>query len=141
MLGFNWAIWWPGRLWGRRVVEKLGLHSPRAAAIAAAAERRGPRFIRSAVLLSALLPVSPAPIYAMAGWVGLRLIPFMILDAIGCTIWATLLATSGYLPGSWGVAVAGLVSRSPFASVALLAAAAFRPPVRAARRPGRRPAH
>jgi membrane protein DedA with SNARE-associated domain len=101
MLRFHWVIWWAGRLWGHRVVEKLGLHSPRAAAIAAAAKRRGPRFIRSAVLLSALLPVSPAPIYAMAGWVGLPLIPFVILDAIGCVIWATLLATSGYLLGSW----------------------------------------
>src|SRR5258708_11783015 len=133
MLRFNWAIWWAGRLWGQRVVEELGLHSPRAAAIAAAAERRGAPVTRSAVLLSALLPLSPAPIYAMAGWVGLRLVPFMILDAIGCTIWATLLATSGYLLGSWGVAVAGLVSRYAFASVGLLAVAAIAPPARDAR--------
>ena len=138
MLRFNWVIWWAGRLWGHRVVEKLGMHSPRAAAIAAMAERRGPRFIRLAVLLSALLPVSPAPIYAMAGWVGLRLIPFMILNAIGCAIWATLLATSGYLLGSWGVAVANLVSRYALASVRVLAVAAITPQVRYAwRRRGR----
>ena len=46
MLRFDWVIWWAGRLWGHRIVAKLGAHSPRTAAMAAAAERRGTRFAR-----------------------------------------------------------------------------------------------
>jgi membrane protein DedA with SNARE-associated domain len=124
---FDWAVWWAGRLWGRRMVDKLGSHNPRTAAIAARAEQRGTRFARPAVLLSALVPVCTAPVYAAAGWAGLPLASFMILDAIGCAMRATLLATSGYLLGSRGVAVADLAARYAIASVGVLAVAALTP--------------
>jgi membrane protein DedA with SNARE-associated domain len=127
MLRFDWAIWWAGRLWGNRIVEKLGSLSPRSATIAATAERRGTRFASGAVLLSALMPMSGAPVYAAAGWVGLPLVSFMILDAIGCAAWATLLAVSGYLLGSRGVEVAELVARYALGSVSVLVAAAAGP--------------
>jgi membrane-associated protein len=127
MLRFDWVIWWAGRLWGRRVVDKLGGHSPRMAAMAAATERQGTRFAKPAVLLSALLPVSGAPVYAAAGWVGLPLIPFVILDAIGCATWAAVLATCGYLLGSRGVAVADLVARYAIASIGVLVIVAVGP--------------
>jgi membrane protein DedA with SNARE-associated domain len=137
MLRFDWVIWWAGRLWGRRVVEKLGSHSPRTAAVAGAAERQGTRFVRPAVLLSALLPVSGAPVYAAAGWVGLPLVTFVILDAIGCAAWATLLAICGYLLGARGVAAADLVARYAVASIAVLLVLAIAPHLWHAR-PGRR---
>jgi membrane protein DedA with SNARE-associated domain len=124
---FDWVVWWAGRLWGRRIVEKLGRHSPRTAAMAAKAEQRGTGFARPAVLLSALVPVCTAPVYAAAGWAGLPLAPFMLLDAIGCAMRATLLATSGYLLGSRGVVVADLVARYALVSVSVLAAAALGP--------------
>jgi membrane protein DedA with SNARE-associated domain len=124
---FDWVVWWAGRLWGRRMVETLGRHSRRTAAIAARAEQRGTRFARPAVLLSALVPVCTAPVYAAAGWVGLPLVPFMVLDAIGCATRASLLATSGYLLGSRGVAVANLVARYALVSVGVLAAATLGP--------------
>jgi len=144
MLRFDWVIWWAGRLWGRRVVEKLGSHSPRTAAVVAAAERQGTRFARPAVLLSALMPVSGAPVYAAAGWVGLPLVTFVILDAIGCAAWATVLAICGYLLGARGVAAADLVSRYAFASIAVLLVLAVVPHLWHARRSraaqqGRRP--
>ena len=124
---FDWVVWWAGRLWGHRMVDKLGSHSPRTAAIAARAEQRGTRFARPAVLLSALVPVCTAPVYAAAGWAGLPLASFMILDAIGCAARATLLATSGYLLGSRGVAVADLAARYAIASIGVLAVAALGP--------------
>jgi membrane protein DedA with SNARE-associated domain len=124
---FDWVVWWAGRLWGRRMVDTLGRHSRRTGAIAARAERRGTRFARPAVLLSALVPVCTAPVYAAAGWVGLPLVPFMVLDAIGCATRASLLATSGYLLGSRGVAVANLVARYALVSVGVLAAATLGP--------------
>jgi membrane protein DedA with SNARE-associated domain len=127
MLRFDWVIWWAGRLWGRRVVEKLGSHSPRTAAMVAAAERQGTRFARPAVLLSALMPVSGAPVYAAAGWVGLPLVTFVILDAIGCAAWAAVLAVCGYLLGARGVAAADLVSRYAVASIGVLVVLAIVP--------------
>lgn len=127
MLRFDWVIWWAGRLWGHRIVEKLGAHSPRTAAVAAAAERRGTRFVAPAVLLSAFLPISGAPVYAAAGWVGLPLIPFMILDAIGCGAWAAVLGTAGYLLGPAGVTVADLISRYALATMGVLVLLAVAP--------------
>ena len=109
------------------IVAKLGAHSPRTAAMAAAAERRGTRFAGPAVLFSAFLPISGAPVYAAAGWVGLPLIPFMILDAIGCAAWAALLGTAGYLLGPAGVRVADLVSRYALATVGVLVLLAVAP--------------
>jgi membrane protein DedA with SNARE-associated domain len=141
MLRFDWVIWWAGRLWGRRVVEKLGNHSPRTAAMVAAAERQGTRFARPAVLLSALMPVSGAPVYAAAGWVGLPLITFVILDAIGCAAWATVLAICGYLLGARGVAAADLVARYAFASIAVLLVLAIVPHLWHARQTRRRSPH
>lgn len=129
MLRFDWVIWWAGRLWGCRVVQRLGSRSPRAGAIAATVERRGTRFARLAVLLSALMPVSGAPVYAAAGWVGVPLVAFMILDAIGSAAWATLLATAGYLLGSHGVALADLAGRYASGSVGILVAAMAGPSV------------
>ncbi len=134
MLRFDWVIWWAGRLWGPRVVERLGSHQPRTTAMIARAERRGTRFARPAVLLSALLPVTGAPVYAAAGWVGLPLATFVLLDAIGCAAWAAVLATCGYLLGARGVEVADLVARYALASIAVLAAAAVAPHLWHARR-------
>jgi membrane protein DedA with SNARE-associated domain len=138
MLRFDWVIWWAGRLWGRRVVEKLGSHRPRTAAMVAAAERQGTRFARPAVLLSALMPVSGAPVYAAAGWVGLPLVTFVILDAIGCAAWATVLAICGYLLGARGVAAADLVARYAVASIAVLVVLAIVPHLWHARHSRRR---
>jgi membrane protein DedA with SNARE-associated domain len=138
MLRFDWVIWWAGRLWGRRVVEKLGRHSPRTAAMVTATERQGTRFARPAVLLSALMPVSGAPVYAAAGWVGLPLVTFVILDAIGCAAWATVLAICGYLLGARGVAAADLVARYAVASIAVLLVLAIVPHLWHARQTRRR---
>jgi membrane protein DedA with SNARE-associated domain len=73
------------------------------------------------------LPVTGAPVYAAAGWVGLPLATFVILDAIGCAAWAAVLATCGYLLGARGVAVAGLVARYALASIAVLVVVAVAP--------------
>jgi len=127
MLRFDWVIWWAGRLWGRRVVQRLGSHRPRTATMMATAQRKGTRFARPAVLASALLPVSGAPVYAAAGWVGLPLTTFVILDAIGCATWAAVLAVCGYLLGERGVAAADLVARYAVASIAVLVVLAVAP--------------
>jgi membrane protein DedA with SNARE-associated domain len=112
MMRSDWVMWWAGRLWGHRFVEKLNQHSRRAGAAARLAERRGKRFAAPLVALSAFLPGgTQAPLYAAAGWLGLPLVPFLIADAIGTAVWVAVLTASGYLLGGTGVAMAGLASR------------------------------
>jgi membrane-associated protein len=127
LVKFDLLFWWAGVLWGHRIVERLGQRSRRAAAFAAQAEGRGSRFAGPAVLLSAFLPVPSPLVYAAAGWVGLRLIPFVILDLIGSAAWAALLAVLGYVLGTDGVAAANLVSHYTLATIIALIAVAVAP--------------
>src|SRR6266480_4369795 len=41
IMRFDWVYWWAGRLWGHRIVERLGHSSPRMARLAGFAEARG----------------------------------------------------------------------------------------------------
>jgi membrane-associated protein len=125
LMMFDVVFWWAGVLWGRRAVEWLGYRSSRAAALARRAEQRGARRVGPVVLVSAFLPGAPAPlVYAAAGLVGLRLLPFVVFDAIGSLAWAALLAGLGYELGPSGVAAANLVSRyALLATIAMLAIA------------------
>ena len=127
MMKFDLLFWCAGVLWGHRVAEMLARRSRHAAAFARRAEQRGSRFAGPAVLLSAFLPVPSPLIYAAAGWAGLRLIPFIILDLIGSAVWAALIAVLGYLLGSSGVAAANLVSHYALASITGLTAIALAP--------------
>ena len=124
MMKFDLLFWCAGVLWGQRVAEMLARRSRHAAAFARQAEQRRAKFAGPAVLLSAFLPVPSPLIYAAAGWAGLRLVPFIILDLIGSAVWAALLAVLGYLMGSSGVAAANLVSHYAIASVTGLTAIA-----------------
>lgn len=120
LMRFDWVYWWAGRLWGHRIVERLGRPSPRAARLAGLAERRGTRFAGPAVLVAAFLPFAGTPVYATAGWVGLPLLQFVIFDTIGNAAWAAMLAAFGDGLGSSGVALANLVSRYALISIAVL---------------------
>jgi membrane-associated protein len=127
MMKFDLLFWCAGALWGRRVAEMLARRSRRAASFARQAEQRGSRLAGPAVLLSAFLPVPSPLVYSAAGWVGLRLIPFIILDLIGSAVWAALLAVLGYMLGSNGVAAANLVSHYALAAITGLTAIAIAP--------------
>lgn len=128
MMRSDWVLWWAGRLWGRRIVDRLGRHHPRAAARAGLAERRGIRFAAPLVALCAFLPGgTQAPVYAAAGWMGVRLLPFLLADAIGTAVWVSLLTAFGYLLGRNGVVIAGLVSLYTFLAICLPALTAIAP--------------
>ena len=127
MIKFDLLFWWAGVLWGHRIVEMLARRSRRAATFARRAEQRGSGFARTAVLLSAFLPVPTPLVYAAAGWAGLRLIPFVGCDLIGSAAWAALLAVLGSMLGTSGVAAANLVSRYALITMIVLAAIAIVP--------------
>jgi membrane protein DedA with SNARE-associated domain len=76
----------------------------------ARAQRAGRRFTWPAVLVSSFLPVPRAIIYVIAGWAGMRLVTFLILDMIGALLWAGLLAGLGYALGHHAVVAAKTVS-------------------------------
>jgi len=127
LMKFDLLFWWAGVLWGNKIVEMLARRSRHAAAFARHAEQRGSRFAGPAVLLAAFLPVPSPLVYAAAGWVGLRLIPFIILDLIGSAAWAALLALLGYLLGTSGVAAANLVAHYALATIIGLTVIAVAP--------------
>jgi membrane protein DedA with SNARE-associated domain len=130
MMRFDWVFWWAGRLWGHSVVERLGRHSPRTAAMASFVETRGRRFAGPLVALAAFLPSGASTaVYAAAGWAGLPLIPFILFDILGSAAWTALLAVGGYLLGSEGVHLASLASRYALVTVCVLVAVMIAPPL------------
>jgi membrane-associated protein len=128
MMRFDWVYWWAGRLWGHRIVEKLGQRSPRSAGLARIAETRGRRYAGPLVALAAFLPDGASTaVYAAAGWTGLPLLWFIFFDTIGSAAWTALLAACGYWLGSDGVALANLISRYAFVSICVIVAALIAP--------------
>ncbi len=124
MMRSDWILWWAGRLWGRRIVDRLGRHHPRVTL----AERHGTRFAAPLVALAAFLPGgTQSPLYAAAGWLGLPLPLFLLADAIGTTLWVSLLTAFGYLLGQDGVRMAALVSHYALAAICVPVLTAIAP--------------
>jgi membrane protein DedA with SNARE-associated domain len=109
LMKFDALYWWAGRLWGERFILALP-GSRRAARHMARVRRAGRRFTWPAVVVSSFLPVPRAVIYVIAGWAGMRLATFLILDLIGTVLWAGLLAGLGYTLGHHAVVAARTVS-------------------------------
>jgi membrane protein DedA with SNARE-associated domain len=119
IMRFDWVYWWAGRLWGHRIVERLGQRSPRMARLAGLAETRGRRWAGPLVAVAAFLPGgASAAVYAAAGWAGLPLLAFALWDTLGSAAWISVVAFGGYLLGSDGVTLAELASR--YATVTII---------------------
>jgi membrane protein DedA with SNARE-associated domain len=101
--------WWAGRLWGERFImvlpgsRRMARHMPRV-------QRAGRKFTWPAVVVSSLLPIPRAIIFVIAGWAGMRLVTFLILDLIGALLWIGLLAGLGYALGHHAVVAAQTIS-------------------------------
>jgi membrane protein DedA with SNARE-associated domain len=108
---FDWIYWWAGRRWGRNAIDLfLGSH-PKAAARAARVERIFHRYGWIAIVLAYFQPIPNVLFYAAAGWTRMRLIPFLLLDLIGCLLWIALCVGLGYAIGQEAVDVAKAVGR------------------------------
>jgi len=128
IMRFDWVYWWAGRLWGHRIVERLGQRSPRMARLAGLTEARGRRWAGPLVALAAFLPGGASTaVYAAAGWAGLPLLAFVLWDTLGSAAWISVVAFSGYLLGSDGVQLAGLVSRYALVTIIVLVIALIAP--------------
>jgi membrane-associated protein len=101
--------WWAGRLWGERFIMVLP-GSQRVARRLPRVQQAGRKVTWPAVLASSFLPVPRALIYVVAGWAGMRLITFLVLDLIGALLWAGLLCGLGYALGHHAVVAATTIS-------------------------------
>jgi membrane protein DedA with SNARE-associated domain len=109
LIKFDALYWWAGRLWGERFIMTLP-GSRRAAKHMARVQRSGRKFTWPAVVASSFLPIPRAIIGVIAGWAGMRLVTFLILDLIGAALWAGLLAGLGYALGHKAVVAARTIS-------------------------------
>ncbi len=122
LMAFDPLYWWAGRLWGERVIALLSGRRNRGAKSMARVQRWGRKFTWPAVVLSPFLPIPNAIIFVIAGWAGMRLVTFIILDLIGSLLWAGMLVGLGYELGHHAVVVAQTVSHyGLWISIALIA--------------------
>jgi membrane protein DedA with SNARE-associated domain len=110
LMKFDPLFWWAGRLWGERLIAILSGKRNRGGRYMGHVQRWGRKFTWPAVIVSPFLPIPSAIIFVIAGWAGMRLITFIILDAIGTLLWAGLLAGLGYALGHHAVVVAQAIS-------------------------------
>lgn len=109
LMKFDALYWWAGRLWGERFImllpasRRVARHLPRV-------RQAGRKVTWPAVVVSSFLPIPKAIIYVIAGWAGMRLITFLILDLTGALLWAGVLCGLGYALGHHAVVVATAIS-------------------------------
>jgi len=108
---FDPFLWWAGRLWGPRAARMLSGNSPRARRWVERAGRGHERLGDAAVVLAYYLPIPSAIVYAAAGWTGMSLRRFLVLDVIGAALWIALNVGLGYAIGQGAVDVAKGISR------------------------------
>jgi membrane protein DedA with SNARE-associated domain len=111
LMMFDWIYWWAGRRWGRNAIDLfIGSH-PKAAARTARLEKVIARFGWLAIVIAYFQPVPNVLIYAAAGWTGMRLRTFLILDLIGSLLWIGLCVGLGYAIGQDAVDIAKAIGR------------------------------
>jgi membrane-associated protein len=110
LMKFDVIYWFAGRMWGERLILLLSGKRNRGVKYMGRVQRWGRKFTWPAVLVSQFLPIPTAIIYAVAGWAGMRLATFLILDAIGSLAWAGMLAGLGWELGHHAVVVAQKIS-------------------------------
>jgi membrane-associated protein len=110
IMKFDPLYWWAGRLWGERIIALLSGRRNRGAKYMGRVQRWGRKFTWPAVVISPFLPIPNAIIFVIAGWAGMRLLTFIILDIIGTLLWAGTLAGLGYALGHHAVVVAQTIS-------------------------------
>lgn len=108
---FDWAYWWAGRRWGERSLHLMVGNSPRTDARLARVKRISGRYGVAAVVLAYYLPVPTFLIYAAAGWAGMSVARFLVLDLLGALLWTGLLAGLGYGIGQSAVDAVDAISR------------------------------
>lgn len=102
MIKFDWLFWWAGRRWGAKGVRFFT--PPGRAQRFVARVRSWPRWSTGFVVVAAALPGVPsAPLFLLAGLAGMRLVAFLVFDAIGSALVVGLVTGLGYGLGQTAV--------------------------------------
>lgn len=109
LMKFDLLYWWAGRMWGERIILLLSGRRKSGPRFIARVHRWGRRFTWPAVVIAPFLPFTPI-VYAVAGWAGMSVVTFLILDLVGTLLWAGMLAGLGYALGHHAVVVAQTIS-------------------------------
>lgn len=110
MIMFDPFFWWAGRRWGPAILTIFAGRSRRGGRLVARAEKWGRRLGWLGIVLAYYLPIPAALIFVIAGWTGMRLATFVLLDAVGALLWIGLLTGLGYYLGQDAVDVAKTIS-------------------------------
>jgi membrane-associated protein len=111
LMKFDLIYWWAGRLWGEKIILLMFPRSKHGPRYMERVHKWGRRFTWPAVVVSPFVPIPNAIVYLIAGWAGMSLITFLILDVIGTALWVGLLAGLGYALGNHAVHVAQTISK------------------------------
>jgi membrane protein DedA with SNARE-associated domain len=111
IMKFDPLYWWAGTLWGERAVALLGGRRNRGQRYLDRVTRWGRKFTWPMIVAAPFLPVPNAVIFVIAGWSGVSLFTFLVLDLIGTMLWTGMLIGLGYALGHHAVVVAQTVSR------------------------------
>ncbi|WP_435110987.1 VTT domain-containing protein, partial [Nocardiopsis synnemataformans] len=106
----DWLFWWVGRRWGRGLVNLIA-PGDRAQRFADRAQDMSPWIMPVALILSYLPGIPTVLVLVIAGWTGMRLLPFLLLDALGALVLTASVASVGYAAGQTGVDIVLLVDR------------------------------
>lgn len=114
-------LWWGGRRWGRPLVARMLPTGPKTERRISRAEQWFARWGGWAILAARFLPVPSPLLYAAAGWTGMTLGRFVLLDLIGALAYAGLVVGLGYAIGHPATAVVSSVTHYALAvTVALI---------------------
>ncbi len=123
---FDWLYWWAGKLWGRGLLELVAGRSARAARNAARAERIAQRFGIGAIMITYILPLPSAVVYATVAAAGMRLRTFLLVDIATAAVTRGIFIYLGYRIGAPAVhAVEVIAKYSWWISIVLLASIFF----------------
>lgn len=130
MVKFDAIAWWAGRRWGQGIIAMFTT-SERVKRWAARGRDVRPSVIGAAVVLATLPGVPTAVIYALAGWTGMRLTTFLLLDLVGALGMTCLVGGLGFGLGQRAVDIVLLVDRyASVISLSLIASALLLPLLR-----------
>jgi membrane-associated protein len=114
-------LWWGGRRWGRSLVARTLPTGPKTERRIGRAEQWFARWGGWAIVAARFLPVPSPLLYAAAGWTGMALWRFVLLDVIGALAYAGLIVGLGYVIGHPAAAVVSSVTHYALAvTVALI---------------------
>ncbi|MDN3356209.1 VTT domain-containing protein [Actinomadura sp. DC4] len=121
MIMFDPFYWWAGRRWGRGMLTIFAGRTRRGHRLVTRAEKYGHRLGWLGVILAYYLPIPAALLFVIAGWTGMRLLTFLLLDTLGALLWISLLTGLGYYLGQDAVNIAKTISHyGLWASIALV---------------------